>query len=75
VRKIKTLIDSCPHFARQAKAYDHLIELHTSSSRFKRGEKFIKYKQMRWYVYTQEESPHFYGSYDNVMRAVFYALK
>jgi hypothetical protein len=75
VRKIKTLIDPCPHFTRQAKNHDHLLELHTNSAGFKRGEKFIKYRQMRWCVYTHSDSPHFYGSYDNVMRAVFYALK
>jgi hypothetical protein len=75
VRKIKTLIDPCPHFARQAKNHDHLLELHASSSRFKRGEKFIKYKKMRWCVYTQEDSPHLYGRYDTVITAVFYALK
>jgi hypothetical protein len=75
VRKIKTLIDPCPHFARQAKNHDHLLELHTSSAKFKRGEKFIKYKQMRWCVYTHNDSPQICGRYNSVISAVFYALK
>lgn len=77
VRKVKTLTDPCPHFARQAAQYDHLLELHSDRQKIKRGEKFIRYNPARqnWCVYTQEESPQIYGRYRTVITAVFHALK
>jgi hypothetical protein len=75
VRKIKTLRDPCPHFARQAIEFDHLLEIHPDKQRFKRGEKFIRYERMRWCVYTHGEHPCIYGRYSTVTTAVFHALK
>ena len=76
MRKVKTLIDPCPHFIRQAAKYDHLLELQ-SSPKFKRGERYIKYSSARqlWCVYTHSDNPQIYGRYNNVMSAVFHALK
>lgn len=77
MRKINTLIDPCPHFARQAAKYDHLLELQPSSQKFKRGERYIKYSSARqlWCVYTHNDRPQIFGRYNNVISAVFYALK
>jgi len=77
VRKVKTLIDPCPHFARQAAKHDHLLELQPNTQRFKRGERYIKYSPAKqyWCVYTHRDTPQIYGRYNNVISAVFYALK
>jgi hypothetical protein len=75
VRKIKTLTDPCPHFARQAAKYDHLVELQSNTQRLKRGERYIKYSRTFWCVYTHSDKPQICGRYNNVMSAVFYALK
>jgi len=75
VRKVKTLIDPCPHFVRQAAKYDHLLELHNTTQMFKRGERYIRYIRLHWCVYTHRDTPQICGRYDNVISAVFYALK
>jgi hypothetical protein len=77
VRKVKTLVDPCPHFVRQAAKYDHLLELQSNTQRFKRNERYIKYNPAKqyWCVYTHRDTPQICGRYNNVIDAVFYALK
>jgi hypothetical protein len=77
VRKVKTLIDRCPHFTRQALKYAHLLEITRDTTNVKRNERFIRYSPTRqtWCVYTQSNDPQIYGRYNNVMSAVFHALK
>ena len=83
MRKVKTLTDPCPHFIRQSIKYAHLLELvqnsqtSANSQKFKRGERYIKYSSARqlWCVYTHRDIPQIYGRYNNVISAVFYALK
>jgi hypothetical protein len=77
VRKVKTLIDRCPHFNRQALKYAHLLEVTSDTASVKRNERFIRYNPTRqtWCVYTHSKTPQIYGRYTNVMSAVFHALK
>jgi hypothetical protein len=77
VRKIKTLSDPCPHFTRQAANHNHLLEIHSDTQKFKRGERFIRYRPDRqlWCVYTYSDSPQVCGRYNSVITAVFNALK
>ncbi len=77
MRKVKTLINPCPHFARQALKYAHLLEITHDTTNVKRNERFIKYSPARqvWCVYTHNDTPQIYGRYTNVMSAVFHALK
>ena len=77
MRKVKTLIDRCPHFARQVLKYSHLLEITRDTTNVKRNERFIKYNSVRqmWCVYTHSDNPQIYGRYNNVMSAVFHALK
>ena len=77
VRLVKTLIDPCPHFVRQATLFSHLLELHQNTRLFKKGERYIRYKsdKQHWCVYAHAISPQIRGRYTTVMRAVFYALK
>ncbi len=77
MHKVKTLINPCPHFARQALKYSHLLEITHDTTNVKRNERFIRYNPTRqmWCVYTQSTTPQIYGRYNNVMSAVFHALK
>ena len=77
MRKITTLFDQCPHFARQVLKYAHLLEITNDTTNIRRNERFIRYNSARqvWCVYTQSTTPQIYGRYTNVMSAVFHALK
>ena len=77
MRKITTLFDQCPHFARQVLKYAHLLEITNDTTNIRRNERFIRYNPARqvWCVYTQSTTPQIYGRYTNVMSAVFHALK
>jgi hypothetical protein len=75
-RKVKIIACNDDLFKQSAIKYDHLIVSTKTVTDIQLRERFITYENRRWLVFKQEpECPRYMGRFDNLMSAVFCALK
>ena len=75
-RKVKIIACNDDLFKQAAIKYDHLVVSTKTESSIPVRERFIRYNDRIWVVFKQEpECPRYMGRFDNLMSAVFCALK
>lgn len=75
-RKVKVIACTDDLFKQAAIKYGHLIVPIKTVSGVPMRERFITYESGLWFVFKREpECPRYMGRFDNVMSAVFCALK
>jgi len=74
--KVDALIDNHPDYLEATNRYNHMLNI-TERLNVPSGRRFIKWQDGRYKVYTQplvrHASPRLYGSYDNILSAIFNA--
>ena len=75
-KAIKAVASDDRRFADAAVKYKHLINPTKDERTIAMKEKFLRFDAGHWILFKQEQScPRYLGRFDNVMSAVFCALK